>query len=410
MASSTPGTTEQRRDILLGGRFKIGQKIGRGAFGAIYRGIDLLTLQKVAVKLEPARTKQPQLEYEARVYDVLSNSVGIPEIHWYGTEIDYNIMVIELLGPSLEQLLAYCGGRFSLKTVLMLADQLLRRVEYLHSKGLLHRDLKPENFLVGAGQKSNCIYLIDFGLAKRYRDSKGKHIPYREDKNLTGTARYASVYTHLGIEQSRRDDLEALGYSLLYFLSGQLPWQGLQAADKQSKYSLITEKKLQTSVESLCKGHPVEFATYINYAKAMRFIDQPDYSFLRSMFRDLFIREGYQFDSVFDWNLKHQAELTSESVPRSIPEAAAAAAAATTLAAGGATTTCAEKPTTSTATDHATTSNPVSTESSSRHHTSGASALTTFVKQIARFGPVGRKSFVVSDLSQSNSSSKSGDK
>lgn len=380
-------TSEQRRDFLLGGRFKIGQKIGRGAFGAIYRGIDLLTLQKVAIKLEPARTKQPQLEYEARVYDVLSNSVGIPEIYWYGTESDYNVMVIELLGPSLEQLLNYCGGRFSLKTVLMLADQLLRRIEYMHSKGLIHRDLKPENFLVGGSQKSNCIYLIDFGLAKRYRDSKGKHIPYREDKNLTGTARYASVYTHMGIEQSRRDDLEALGYSLLYFLSGNLPWQGLQAADKQSKYSLITEKKLQTSVETLCRGLPVEFATYINYAKAMRFVDQPDYSFLRSMFRDLFIREGYQFDLVFDWNLKHQGEVAADTIPPASPDPSQPASP--------------DKSPPSTATEPPTSiASPPSTPDQARPH---QSAFASMFKSLTRFSTIGRKSMVVSDVSQSSS-------
>jgi casein kinase 1 epsilon len=180
-----------------------------------------------------------------------------------------------------------------LKTVLMLADQMINRVEYMHQKGFLHRDIKPDNFLMGLGRKANQVYIIDYGLAKKFRDLQThKHIPYRENKNLTGTARYASVNTHLGVEQSRRDDLESLGYVLMYFLRGSLPWQGLKAGTKKQKYDKISEKKMLTPVEVLCKSYPSEFISYFHYCRSLRFEDKPDYSYLKRLFRDLFIREG----------------------------------------------------------------------------------------------------------------------
>ena len=133
----------------------------------------------------------------------------------------------------------------------------ISRIEFIHGKNFIHRDIKPDNFLMGLGKKGNLVYAIDFGLAKKFRDNRThQHIPYRENKNLTGTARYASINTHLGIEQSRRDDMEALGYIFMYFLKGAVPWQGLKAKTKAQKYEKISEKKLSTPVEELCKGTP----------------------------------------------------------------------------------------------------------------------------------------------------------
>ncbi|CAF4380524.1 unnamed protein product, partial [Rotaria sp. Silwood2] len=178
------------------------------------------------------------------------------------------------------------------------------RVDFIHSKNFIHRDIKPANFLMGIGRKGNLVYIIDFGLAKKYRDARThQHIPYRENKNLTGTARYASINTHLGIEQSRRDDMESLGYVLMYFNRGSLPWQGLKAATKRQKYERISEKKMSTPIEELCKGFPVEFTTYLSYCRSLRFDDKPDYSYLRQLFRNVFHRQGFTYDYIFDWNM-----------------------------------------------------------------------------------------------------------
>ncbi|KAI8824291.1 casein kinase I [Fimicolochytrium jonesii] len=291
-------------DLRVGNKYRIGRKIGSGSFGDIYLGTNIINGEEVAIKLEAVKAKHPQLEYEAKVYKSLAGGVGIPFVRWFGIECDYNCMVIDLLGPSLEDLFNFCGRKFTLKTVLLLADQLISRVEYIHSKNFIHRDIKPDNFLMGLGRRGNQVNVIDFGLAKKYRDPKTHlHIPYKENKNLTGTARYASINTHLGVEQSRRDDLESLGYVLMYFSRGSLPWQGLKAATKKQKYDRIMEKKMTTPTEVLCRGFPNEFAMYLNYTRQLRFDDKPDYSYLRKLFRDLFIREGYQYDYVFDWTV-----------------------------------------------------------------------------------------------------------
>jgi len=295
-------------ELRVGNKYRIGRKIGSGSFGDIYLGTNITNQEEVAIKLESVKSKHPQLFYEAKLYKILAGGVGIPYVRWYGVEGEYNVMVMDLLGPSLEDLFNYCGRKFSLKTVLMLADQMLRRIEYVHSKNFIHRDIKPDNFLMGLNKRGNQVFLIDFGLAKKYRDPKNhQHIPYREQKNLTGTARYASIKAHLGIEQSRRDDLESLGYVFMYFNRGNLPWQGLKAATKKQKYERISEKKIGTSVEALTKGYSNEFAQYLNYCRSLDFEDKPDYAYLRKLFRDLFLREGHKYDAMFDWiSLKNE--------------------------------------------------------------------------------------------------------
>ncbi|KAJ3324353.1 casein kinase I [Blyttiomyces sp. JEL0837] len=322
---------------VVGMHYKVGKKIGEGSFGIIYEGVNIINNQPIAIKFEPRKSDAPQLRDEYRTYKILANSVGIPSVYYYGQEGLHNILCMDLLGPSLEDMFDHCNRKFSVKTVCMAAKQMITRVQTIHEKNLIYRDIKPDNFLIGrlprhselaaAGgnnpdrysvvanhspqspHPASQIYMVDFGMAKLYRDPKTKqHIPYREKKSLSGTARYMSINTHLGREQSRRDDLESLGHVFMYFLRGSLPWQGLKAATNKQKYEKIGEKKQSTSIKELCDGYPEEFAAYLKYARDLKFEDTPDYDYLRQLMNKVLARNGDVDDGVFDWMLVMDAQ------------------------------------------------------------------------------------------------------
>ncbi|KAE8240233.1 hypothetical protein A4X03_0g8569 [Tilletia caries] len=291
---------------IVGVHYRVGRKIGEGSFGVLFEGTNLLTDSKVAIKFEPRKTDAPQLRDEYRTYKLLTGTLGIPQAYFFGTEGQHNILVIDLLGPSLEDLFDLCGRKLSIKTVCMTAKQMISRVQSIHEKNLIYRDIKPDNFLIGRPNTttSNLVYTVDFGMAKQYRDPKTKqHIPYRERKSLSGTARYMSINTHLGREQSRRDDLESLGHVFMYFLRGGLPWQGLKAATNKQKYEKIGEKKQSTPIRELCVGFPEEFGIFLNYVRKLGFEENPDYDFLRELFTKVLRSAGEVDDGVYDWDL-----------------------------------------------------------------------------------------------------------
>lgn len=284
--------------------YKIGAKIGSGSFGRIFSATNPLTGEQVAIKIESKEAKNPQLVHEYELYKILLKNnpepEGIPRIHLCTTQSDYVNLVMELLGPSLEDKFNLCGRKFSLKTVLMLAFQMLARLEYIHSCGLIHRDIKPENFLLGVGKNQDKVYIIDFGLSRPYLKD-GKHIEFIVGKKLIGTARYASINTHRGITQSRRDDLESVGYIWIYFLKGKLPWQGLKATERTQRYDKIKEKKIETSIAELCQDLPPEFAEYLTYVRNLNFEEEPDYARLQTLLRTLFNEKGFVEDFDYDW-------------------------------------------------------------------------------------------------------------
>uniref|UniRef100_A0A7N0TY90 non-specific serine/threonine protein kinase n=1 Tax=Kalanchoe fedtschenkoi TaxID=63787 RepID=A0A7N0TY90_KALFE len=293
----------------VGNRNRLGRKLGSGSFGEIYLGTNIQTNEAVAMKL--ASTKNPQLQCESKLYRILQGGEGIAYTKWFGIEGDYNVLVMDLLGPSLEELFNYCSTKWTMMSLV------ITRVEYVHSKSFLHRDIKPDNFVMGVGQHLSQVYMLDFGLAKKYRDTSSHvHIPYRENKNLTGTARYLSMNTHLGIEQSRRDNLESLGYVLMYFLKGSLSWQGIKAGNKKQQNEKINEKKVSTSIEALCRGYPKEFDSYFHYCRSLRFEDNPDYAYMKRIFSFFFFR--FRLDYVYDWKILNWQLVQSATSARAL--------------------------------------------------------------------------------------------
>eukprot|EP00347_Sterkiella_histriomuscorum_P007864 403347267 len=260
----------QKNDI-IGVNYEIQRKIGAGSFGQIYQE-------------------------------------GFTAIHEFGQEGDVNYMIIDILGPSLEEMLQYCEKKFSLKTTCMLMIQLIKRFSRIHVHNFIHRDIKPENFVLGLANKSGLVHVVDYGLSKRYYSSHlAQHIPHRKDKGLVGTARYASIHAHMGEELSRRDDMEAIGNVMMYFFKGCLPWQNLFGVTNTEKYRKIKEVKCGIQLKKFCEDCPAEFLLYMEHCRQLEFEEKPNYTYLEELFIKICLKEGYDFnDQQYDWVLKIQ--------------------------------------------------------------------------------------------------------
>ena len=271
-------------NINLADKYKLINKIGSGSFGEVYLVQDGSN-KNYAAKIEEKKPNS-RLKEEYDIYKKLKKngvSIGIPKIVNYLETPHNNILIMQLLGNSLDGLLEAHGGTFDLGTVLKLGIDIVSLLENIHTAGFIHRDIKPNNFLVGYKKKSDMLYIMDFGLAKQYI-SQEKHISLRVERSLVGTARYASTNVHMGIEPSRRDDLESVGYMLVYFLKGKLPWQGLKKQKNVDQIKLIGDTKMFTNLKKLCENIPQCFMEYINYCKKLNFDETPDYTFLKSLF------------------------------------------------------------------------------------------------------------------------------
>lgn len=266
---------------VVGEKYSIVEKIGEGAFGKIFSGVNKNTGENVAVKIERGDTNTP-LRNEARMYSALRGVDGIPNMRAWGSEGKFNYLVLDLLGESLEDTRVTHGGAISLKLVMSIASQMLMRIRDVHKHGIIHRDVKPSNFMFG--KHSSVIYLIDFGLAKVYRE-KNRHVKKSEGRSVIGTATFISIHTHDGIQPSRRDDLESIGYIMLFLLLGNLPWQDIECDDERDRQRRIgiIKKQLDLWHFSSVNNIPNEIIIFIDYCRNLSYEEEPKYDYLFSL-------------------------------------------------------------------------------------------------------------------------------
>jgi serine/threonine protein kinase len=270
--------------------------LGEGSWGSVYQGTYLGTSDEHNMKLKKGaeiaikhETKGDKLEHEAKIYEILQRQAlkGIPSMYHYGSEGGSNIMIMDRLGNSLKREHMLCSRHFTASTVGMIAYQMIERIEHMHERGILHRDIRPENFVMGQeGSNAGVVHVIDFGLSKMYATESGKRIISEGASGMVGTAPYVSINAH-SIEQSPRDDLESIGYVLIYLLKGSLPWQYMPAFNKLTKDAMKVRKE-QVTVEELCRDTPTAVLEYMRYVRSLSFNETPDYLHLRKLMTSIF--------------------------------------------------------------------------------------------------------------------------
>ena len=290
------------------------KSIGKGTFSTVYLTLNILSNNYVAIKAEKRNKNEVELlESEAFLLYYL-RGFGIPEVLSYGRTKSHNILVMPLLGRSLLEILILKNKYINYNDICSVSIQILDRIEWVHSNNIVYRDIKPENFLFGEKDKET-LYLIDFGLCRKYKSSKtGKHIPPKSLGKFTGTSRYASVYAMAGNEQSRRDDIESIGYMIIYFMKKKLPWQGIKGNSYKECYHKLYLMKKNIKLQDLCKGLPSEVIDYMNYAKYLKFEQEPDYNYLKNLFKRILKRNGVSLDNyILSWCRVENLNLNSDS-------------------------------------------------------------------------------------------------
>jgi len=330
---------EEKHDItkyqhrnLINSKYVFERKIGKGSFGCIYEGLNIITQEKVAIKYEATTCTQPTLVWESKILNHLSGIPGVVKLRYFGTESNKNIIVMDLFSHTLaEEVIKlkkaetmsifnkkYESGtesgsetepecetqssdeisdntnpnpsyRYYLDDILKYMISMVEIIEKIHDKGVIHRDIKPENFMISHSriqdqQVTKKVNIIDFGLSRIYIKD-GMHIPNKHDASIVGTMRYISTYIHEGNVYSRRDDIISVLYVIIYLLKGKLPWCSLKIEpdDKRTKAEIVYEVKKITSILELCKGLPTIFERMLTYAYNIKFDEKPDYIYLKRL-------------------------------------------------------------------------------------------------------------------------------
>lgn len=305
-------TTKDSLTTLIGmelNGYTVTKYISSGSFGDVFESRNNKTNELVALKI-PIITAEKDGERwlieEAKIYNDLhklkceeDETSAVVNIKILSNKVlNKKIMIMDLLGPSLESILCK-NKKFTIKSIILIAIQLINTMKYIHDRGYIHRDIKPDNFVID-NKNGERIYCIDFGLAKKYVKKNNEHISFNENNKFCGTARYASIAAHKGHTQSRKDDLEAIGYMLIYLFRGKLPWEKIKCKDKKEKYRLILDKKENITDEDLCQQLPREFLVYFKYVRNMDFDEIPPYKAFTKMFKRLFDSKNFK-NSRLDW-------------------------------------------------------------------------------------------------------------
>ena len=298
-------------------KYKLIKKIGKGSYGIIYLCKDIASNEFFAAKLQNKNSYTNSLQNEYQIMREI-NIDKIPNVKFYGENNLYNILIMQLLGKSLEDIFEKIlhKQKMPIHSVCNIAIQIIDILEQIHNKNYIHRDIKPSNFLFGNNSfNNNIIYLIDFGLAKKYRESNNaEHYEIKEENKLIGTARFASINAMEGLSQSRRDDLESLGYMLIYFLKGKLPWQNFLIKNKEERYNKIKQTKKEIVINELCSNCPKEIGQYITYVKKLKYEEEPNYNYIKNLFYEILNKTGNKFDYLYDWdNTKTIIDVNLES-------------------------------------------------------------------------------------------------